>query len=69
MRLLNEVLGHRGEEYLFNIAHENIGSRLRGVAEGLGYEVQKGTAASEVNIWGNPEKPVIYSRTEAVREP
>jgi hypothetical protein len=67
--LLNAVLEHRGEQYLFNIAHENIGKRLSLAAEKLGYEQDKDSGISEANIWGDVREAVLYRRTSKVQQP
>jgi hypothetical protein len=70
IRLLNAVLSHRSEEaYLFNIAHENIGSTLLTRAQQAGYEPERNSDVKEHNIWGDAAKPVVYRRTERVRQP
>lgn len=68
-QLLNTILADRGEDYLFNLAHQSIGSRLSTVAQNAGYEQDKNTGIIETNIWGDPEKAVVYRRTERVRQP
>ena len=67
--LLRTILDDRGEDFLFNIAHENIGSRLSRVAQDAGYKQQKDRGDTDVNIWGDTEKAVLYHRTERVQQP
>jgi hypothetical protein len=67
--LLKTILDDRGDEYLFNLAHQSIGNRLSAAAQNAGYEQDKNTGIMEVNIWGDPEKAVVYRRTERVRQP
>jgi hypothetical protein len=67
--LLKTILDDRGEEYLFNLAHQSIGNRLSTAAQNAGYEQDKNAGIMEVNIWGDPEKAVVYRRTERVRQP
>jgi len=68
---LKTVLDTRGEAFLFNIVHENIGNRLSSEAVKLGYEQDKNPPPSvqETNIWGDPSKPIVYRRTDRVRNP
>lgn len=65
--LLHAVLEHRGEDYLFNIAHQSIGSTLSARAQNAGYVQTKNTQSWELNIWGDRERPVIYTRTDRVQ--
>ena len=58
--LLHEVLTHRGEDYLFNLAHQAMGNQLRNVALKLGYEIDKDTGVKESNIFGDLEEVVMY---------
>jgi len=68
VRMLHAVLESRGEAYLFNIAHENIGRHLSVAAERAGYEkIRHG--AMDVDIWGNPQPATVYQRTDHVMEP
>jgi hypothetical protein len=53
VQLLHAVFEHRGADYLFNIAHENIGRKLRQIAENAGYEVEKNSHRQEKNIFGD----------------
>jgi hypothetical protein len=69
VNFLKTVLDHRGEAYLFNIAHENIGSRLRDEAMKLGYRQEKQAGVREVNIWGDDTPAVVYHRTASVCPP
>lgn len=65
--LLKAVLDHRGDQYLFNIAHENFGQAISRVASRLGYEQDKNSGVQDFNIWGDESDAVIYRRTERVR--
>lgn len=67
--LLKTILDDRGEDYLFNLAHQSIGNRLSTEAQNAGYEQDKNTGIMENNIWGDPEKAVVYRRTPHVRKP
>lgn len=67
--LLNTILDDRGEQYLFNLAHQSIGNRLSNAAKKAGYEQDKNTGIIEANIWGDPEKAVVYRRTAHVQQP
>lgn len=67
--LLKTILDDRGEDYLFNLAHQSIGNRLSSVAQNAGYKQDKNSGIIEVNIWGDPEKAVVYRRTERVQPP
>lgn len=68
--LLNEVVNTRPQDtnYLFNLAHQEIGSRLSTVAAKLGYDIERDVAIAEQNIWGDPVKRgSVYQRTERVK--
>ena len=67
--LLKTILDDRGEDYLFNLAHQSIGNTLSSTAKKAGYKQDKGSGIMEVNIWGDPEKAVVYRRTERVQQP
>lgn len=67
--LLKTILDDRGEDYLFNLTHQSIGNRLSSVAQNAGYEQDKNSGIMEVNIWGDPEKAVVYRRTNRVQQP
>jgi hypothetical protein len=67
--LLKTILDDRGEEHLFNLAHQSIGNTLSSTAKKAGYEQDKDSGIMEVNIWGDPEKAVVYRRTERVQQP
>jgi hypothetical protein len=67
--LLKTVLDDRGETYVFNLAHQSIGSQLSSVAQNAGYEQDKDSGIKEVNIWGDSEKAVVYRRTDRVKQP
>ncbi|CAG0961602.1 hypothetical protein ANRL2_00930 [Anaerolineae bacterium] len=69
VELLKTVLDHRGETYVFNLAHQSIGSNLSSVAQNAGYEQDKDSGISEFNIWGDKEKAVVYRRTSRVQKP
>ncbi|MEP7285578.1 MAG: hypothetical protein ABI947_07410, partial [Chloroflexota bacterium] len=62
---LQEVLTHRGEQYLFNLAHQAIGGQLRNLATKVGYVVDKKSGIMDTNIWGDPEDAVVYRRPSA----
>jgi hypothetical protein len=68
-RLIAQYLQDRGEQYLFNLAHQAIGGSLSSMAQKLGYQQEKGTDVMDWNIWGDQEKAVVYRRTDAVRPP
>lgn len=67
--LLKTILDDRGYDYLFNLAHQSIGNTLSSTAKKAGYEQDKDSGIMEVNIWGDPEKAVVYHRTERVQQP
>ena len=69
VNLLKTVLDHRGEAYLFNIAHQSIGGQLSHVAQKAGYEQRKNQKIQEFNIFGDVTPCVIYVRTERVTRP
>ena len=69
VELLKEVLDHRGDQYLFNLAHQSIGQRLSNEAQKAGYKQDKTSGLVEHNIWGDEEKAVVYHRTERVHQP
>lgn len=69
VRLLMTILDDRGEDYLFNLGHQSIGARLSTAAQNAGYEQDKNTGIMEVNIWGDPEKAVVYRRTDRIHPP
>lgn len=56
------VAARGSHEKLFGFAHQQLGARLKQVAESLGYErVEEGYTE---DIFGNPTKNVIYRRTK-----
>ncbi len=65
VRLLALVLQERGEEYLFNLAHQYIGGRISTVARHHGYEQIKDSGITEVNIFGDSSPAILYRRTDA----
>lgn len=67
--LLKAVLDHRGEEYLFNVAHENLGIGISRIAQELNYRQEKNSGIYEDNIWGDRSKAIAYHRTENVKSP
>ena len=67
--LLKTVLDDRGEDYVFNLAHQSIGHRLSIAAQAAGYEQDKSAGITESNIWGDTEKAVVYRRTARTPQP
>lgn len=49
-------------KWIFNIAHQAIGSRLSRVAQQSGYQPSK-AGRTETDIWGNPTNAIRYCRS------
>lgn len=70
IRLLSAVLTQTSEQRPFGTAHSLIGDRLGELAKALGYAQDKNPDdIQEHNIWGEKVKPIVYRRTERVRQP
>lgn len=62
VNLLKSFLDARGEQYVFNLAHQEIGKQLSTRAQKAGYEQIKDSKKIDKNIWGDDEYAVVYKK-------